>query len=321
MARSIRQYKPIDLNKINAISITNRAHKVKADLLAELPGPDSTVGNWLDGLPEVLAVKSLRSVVAAVAKAYQADKPVVAAMGAHVIKVGCSPIIIDLMQRGIITGIVLHGAGAIHDWELASWGRTSEDVAANLSDGRFGMVSETADAMSQAAAAGSEADLGLGAAVGQLILNAKEAHAGHSMLAAARQLNLPACVHVALGTDTVHMHGQLDAAALARASMVDFRRLCSIVCEMDGGVWLNIGSAVLLPEVFLKAVAVAYNQGAKLDDMVAANFDMISHYRPTLNVISRPVKPGNGFNIIGHHEIMLPLLRMAILNKVKESSR
>ncbi len=317
-----KPYQPIDASKLTTFSIGRRRHKVALDAMAKLPPPGVSVGEWLDSLPSVLGAAEFRAVVDAVVAARQADRPVVFAMGAHVVKVGCGPIVVDLIRRGVVTAVVGNGATAIHDVELACTGQTSEDVADALHDGRFGMVQETADFFAEAAARGARDSVGLGAAAGQLLFEQDPPHIDVSILAAAHQARIPATVHVAVGTDTVHMHPQVDGAMLGQASMTDFRLICSVVADLGatgpggaGGVWCNIGSAVLLPEVFLKTVAVARNLGADLDAMVTANFDMLGQYRARQNVVHRPPQPGKGHEIIGQHEILLPLLRQAIIER------
>jgi hypothetical protein len=244
-------------------------------------------------------------------------------MGGHVVKVGCAPILIDLMRRGILTGITCHGATAIHDFEIAMIGATSEDVGGSIRDGKFGMVRETASFFAEAADRAASQSIGYGEAIGKLIHERKLPNAKLSLLATAAELGLPATVHVSIGTDTVHMPDSADGAKIGQATMADFRLLCGVVASMgadmaDGecGVWCNLGSAVLLPEVFLKAVSVARNLGANLDGLTTANFDQLRHYRPAQNVVGRPVSPSRGHDLAGHHEIMLPLLRQAIVERM-----
>jgi len=260
--------------------------------------------------------------VSRIVEAVRHDRPVVAALGAHVVKVGCGPIIIDLIERGVLKAIACNGATAIHDVELATIGETSEEVADTIGDGTFGMVAETLEFFDEAVALAQRESIGLGAAVGQVLIEREAPYVSQSVFAAARRAGIPACLHVAVGTDTAHVSGGMDGAALGAASLSDFRLICDVVSDLGapkgssvGGVWLNIGSAVIMPEVFLKAVSVARNLGADLDCMSTANFDMMRHYRPTQNVITRPVMKGRGFEIIGHHEIMLPLLRQAIIEE------
>ncbi|HRX85028.1 MAG TPA: hypothetical protein P5572_08420 [Phycisphaerae bacterium] len=321
MAR--KSYSPADLKKIRTYSVSARAHKVHLPQVARLPEAGASAADLLAAMPDFLGVRELRAVVDKVAAAHRADRPVVMAMGAHVVKVGCAPIVIDLMRRGIVRALVFNGATAIHDAELATLGATSEEVADTIRDGTFGMVAETMELFTAVCALAESEALGLGAAAGRLLVERSAPHAELSMLAMAHRFGVPVTVHVALGTDTIHMADGVDGARLGAASIRDFKLLCSIVADLGatpadgaGGVWLNIGSAVVLPEVFLKAVSVARNLGASLDAMVTANFDMQRHYRPKLNVVTRPVKAGNGHEVIGHHEILLPLLRQAIIEKL-----
>jgi hypothetical protein len=245
---------------------------------------------------------------------------VAVAFGGHVVKTGCSPILIDLIQRGVITALASNGSGAIHDLELAETGATSEDVADTIRDGSFGMVHETCARMNEAAALAAAEGTGLGAALGHLLHTGDAAYKHLSLFAAARAAGITATVHVALGTDTVHMHPHADGAAIGAASMADFRTVCEVVADMSaagdeeaGGVWLNVGSAVILPEVFLKAVSIARNLDHPLTGMHTANFDMLSHYRPRQNVVQRPVATGHGHALLGQHEILLPLFRQAVI--------
>lgn len=239
------------------------------------------------------------------------------------VKTGCSPLVIDLIERGVVTALATNGSGAIHDLELAETGVTSEDVADTIRDGSFGMVRETCERMNAAAAEGARG-AGLGRALGRLIEGSGAPFKQLSLFATAARRGIPATVHVAVGTDTVHMHPEADGAALGAATLADFRTLCGVVADMTaqsaggaGGMWLNVGSAVVMPEVFLKAVSVARNLGHSLAGMHTANFDMLRHYRPTQNVVTRPVAAGCGHTILGHHEILLPLLRQAIVEQLE----
>ncbi len=316
-------YEPVDLSKLETFSIADRRHKVAMDSLARLPEAGATVSDWIASLPDVLGAASLRDIIDAVVAARQADRPVVFAMGAHVVKVGCGPIVVDLIRRGVVTAIAGNGATAIHDVELACTGQTSEDVADTLRSGRFGMVRETPDFFAKVADLARREGVGLGEAVGRCLEQRQAPHADHSIFAAAHRAGIPAMVHVAVGTDTIHMHPQVDVVALAEASMTDFRLVCSVVADLgareadpSGGVWCNLGSAVVLPEVFLKAVAVARNLGADLDAMVTANVDMLGQYRARTNVVHRPPQPGRGFEVLGQHEILLPLLRQGLIERL-----
>ncbi len=322
-----RSYKPIDLSRIETYSIAHRPHKASVARAASLSPPGASAAELLASFPDILGAEAFRSVVTAVAQAARHDRPVVAAFGAHVIKVGCGPILVDLIRRGIVRALACNGACAIHDFELATTGETSEEVADTIRDGSFGMVAETLSFFDEVARLARQESIGLGAAVGQLLLEREAPHREQSVFAAARQASIPAGVHVGLGTDTVHVSPGADGAAIGAASLLDFRLICDVVADLGagdssgiGGVWLNIGSAVLLPEVFLKAVAVARNLGANLDAMTTANFDMISHYRPHQNVLTRPVVSGRGHQVVGHHEILLPLLRQAVIEALADAT-
>ncbi len=315
---AMKRPRPVDLRKLKTYSVAKRGHKVAVRGLAGLPGRGATFAKWLAALPDFLGAAALRKAAERIVAARRAGRPVVLALGAHVIKVGCSPIVADLIERGVVTGLSMNGATAIHDAELALFGETSEEVAETIRDGRFGMVRETAAFFGAAAKRG--AVIGLGAAVGELLAKKKAPHGKNSVLLAARRAGIPACVHVAIGTDTIHMHANVDGGKLGAASAADFRTICGVVAELGatqtggaGGVWCNVGSAVILPEVFLKAVAVARNLGHNLDAMHTVNLDMLRHYRPQQNVLSRPVARGHGIEIVGQHEITLPLLRQAIV--------
>jgi hypothetical protein len=298
-------------------SIKDRRHLAHVGDFGKPAPPGASFAEWLESLPDFLAVKSLRALVEAVVSARRAGAPFMVAMGAHVIKTGCAPLLIDLMRRGLLTGLAMHNAGAIHDFEIALHGETSEDVNATLRDGSFGMIVETPSAFGEAARDARARGVGLGRAVGELINRRGMPHRGASLLAVAAELGLPATVHVAFGTDTIHVHPEIDGADLGAATQNDLRLLAAEVERLEGpatgpgGVWLNIGSAVILPEVFLKVVGLARHRGRNLDRMVAANFDMISHYRTRQNVVGRPTP--TGFNVIGHHELLIPLFRQMLV--------
>lgn len=236
------------------------------------------------------------------------------ALGAHVIKCGLSPLIIDLMNRRIITALAMNGAAAIHDYEVSLIGATSEDVAVSLKDGSFGMAKETAEAFQAASAQGIKDGKGLGHALGNKMIEEANAYNDLSLLAWGARLNIPTTVHVAMGTDTIHMHPNVSGRDLGESSHMDFRILANVISRLEEGVWLNVGSAVIMPEVFLKAICIARNLGYKVENFVTVNMDMIQHYRPQTNVLRRPTQ--HGYAITGHHEIMLPLLRMGILTKL-----
>jgi hypothetical protein len=257
----------------------------------------------------------LRALAADILRARARGKPILWGIGAHVIKVGLSPVLIDLMEKGLLTGLAMNGAGVVHDFELAVAGRTSEDVAAGLGSGEFGMARETGEDINHAVSRGDAEGLGMGAALGRHLVSRRAPHLGVSLLAAAHRLGLPATVHVAVGTDIVHLHPACDPAALGRATHLDFRVFAGQVARLGGGgVYLNVGSAVLLPEVFLKAVTLARNLGYPLRNFSTANLDFIQSYRPNVNVVERPTQGvGRGYRLTGHHELLVPLLAAALL--------
>jgi hypothetical protein len=306
--------KPFDLNGLKTYDLESRPSKVFFEDLGRPVPADATIADWLDHLPRQLAGNSLRQVRDRLCRAYEDGRTVVAALGGHVIKTGCAPYLIDWIDRGIVKAVALNGAAAIHDFELALAGKTSEDVSASLHAGKFGMARETADAFAVAARAGAENDLGLGAALGRYLAQSQCPYANSSLVLAAYRAGVPCTIHVALGTDIVHMHPHVSGAALGEASMIDFRLLCSVVAAMSKGVWMNLGSAVVLPEVLLKAVSVVRNFGHNLDGLVTVNVDKETHYRSTVNVLRRPAD--EGIELTGHHEILLPLLHAAVACKL-----
>jgi hypothetical protein len=285
------------------------------------PVAGRSAADLIAGLPDILAGRDFREVVAAIVAAHRHGRPVLVALGGHVIKCGLSPVLIDLMRRGIITGLVLTGSAAIHDCEIALIGETSEDVAAGLKDGSFGMARETGAAMNAAInQVRTRADAGMGALLGEYLEKQQAPSRGNSLLAEAHSLGLPATVHVAIGADIIHMHPNADGAATGQATMNDFRLLATLASELTGGVFVNIGSAVLIPEVFLKAFTIAQNLGAQLHDFVTVDMDMIAQYRPGENVVRRPpTVGGRGFSLIGRHEIMVPLLAQAVVDALAAS--
>jgi hypothetical protein len=308
--------RPIDLTQIRTIPLQTRQNKVAMERFARPPQAGRSFAEFLSSLPHILAGEDFRNVVDAVVTAHRNGRPVIVGMGAHVIKCGLSPVLIDLMRRGVVTALALNGSGAIHDFEVALIGETSEDVAAGLRDGTFGMVRETGQLMNQAINHVLERpEMGMGALLGEQLMEVNAPHSSYSLLVAGRQLNLPVTVHVAIGTDIIHMHPSANGAAMGQASFNDFRVFAAAVAELSGGVYLNIGSAVVLPEVFLKAFTVAQNLGANLRDFTTVNMDMMTHYRPGENVVRRPpTAGGKGYTLIGRHEIMLPLLAQAIVD-------
>ncbi|MCI0683303.1 MAG: hypothetical protein L0Y71_14465 [Gemmataceae bacterium] len=302
--------KPYDLRGLKTYELCSRPSKVFHDDLGRPTEPGATVDDWLGGLPRQLAANDVRRTAAHIGRAFRQDRIVATALGGHVIKTGCAPYLIDWIQRGILKAVALNGSAAIHDFELAVAGKTSENVSAQLPAGQFGMARETADAFAVAARVGSENELGLGWALGQHLANLDCPYAESSLVLAAYRAGIPCTIHVALGTDIVHMHPHVSGAALGEASLVDFRRLCSVVAGLGHGVWMNLGSAVIMPEVFVKAVSVANNFGHDLDGLVTVNLDKQAQYRSRVNVLERP--SSEGIELIGHHEIMLPLLHLSV---------
>ena len=320
----MKKYSPVSLEGITTYSIKTRKNKVNiAEHFAAEPMADSSFSDFFAGLPDLLGVESLRAVVAAVVNAYRSGRPVVLAMGGHVIKCGLQPVLKKLIDSGIITAVAMNGSAAIHDYEVSLVGATSEDVGAVLQSGDFGFSEETGAGINTALRSGLEQGLGFGEAIGRAIIDNHHPHQGYSLLATCVQNQIPVTVHVALGTDIIHQHPQADGAVIGELSMLDFRLLTSVVADLgDGGVWLNVGSAVLLPEVFLKALSIAQNLGHQVDNFSTANFDMIQHYRPLQNVVKRPTSgQGRGYTITGHHEINLPLLAHAVLDALRSGGK
>lgn len=309
---------PVDLSRVRTIPLQVRSNKVSQQTFAKPPVRGQSAAHFLAGLPHILAGTDFRAVVRAVVTARKNGRPVIFGFGAHVLKCGLSPVIIDLMSRGVITTLATNGSGAIHDFELALIGETSEDVAAGLKDGTFGMVKETGELMHAAInKALTRPTAGLGDLFGEHLDEIAAPHRELSVAVAARRLGIPFCVHVAVGTDIIHMHPQADGAALGRSSFNDFKLLCGAVGQLSGGVYLNVGSAVILPEVFLKAFTVAQNLGADLHDITTVNMDMIAHYRSGENVVRRPAGvAGKGYTLIGRHELMIPLLAQAVVEEL-----
>src|SRR5438874_1937667 len=302
---------PFDLSRFRTKPLGGRGHKVETARFAAPVGLDAPVRDFLAALPGFLGVEALRGLASAIAAAKSAGRPVLWGLGGHVVKVGLAPLLIDLLKRGYVQGFVMNGAAAIHDAEVALRGSTSEDVAAGLFDGEYGASEETGRLFAEAAARGAVGETGLGAALGDALLSRSPPHAGLSLLCCARRAGVPVTVHVAVGTDTVHMHPACDGAAVGAATHTDFRRLATLVEGMDGGAYVNVGSAVLLPEVFLKAVAIVHNaDSSRRVRITTGNLDFLRQYRPRVNVVERPAE--KGFEITGHHEITVPLLRAAI---------
>lgn len=310
---------PIDVSKLKTYPLDRRHSKVKLSDFATPWKRGESLQKFLKSLPDILAVTTLRAVAQAIARAYKRGKPVIVGLGAHPTKVGLNPILVDLVERGIITAVAMNGAVVIHDFELALMGRTSEDVDAEIDSGRFGMAEETGRMLNDAITRGAKEGWGLGEAVGHYInrYQGQFPHRRISLLATGARLGVPVTVHVALGTDIIHMHPSADGASIGATSLFDFRRLAAVVAGMEGGVYLNLGSNVIMPEVFLKTVTLGRNLGHALIDITTVNMDFLSHYRPLTNVVKRPTqKGGHGYSLIGHHEIMVPLLAAAVLEEL-----
>jgi len=311
--------RPLSLDGVSTYPLASRKSKVDRAAFARPHRRGAPFTAFLDGLPRILAGEALPALRDEVLRARARRRPVIWGLGAHVIKVGLAPVVIDLMERGFVTAIATNGAGVVHDFEVAVAGRTSEDVEAGLGTGAFGMARETGDEVNRAIVEGDRDGLGLGAAMGRYLSTRRPRprHLDASLLAAAWRLGLPATVHVAIGTDIVHMHPACEPGALGRATHLDFRVFAGEVARLGGGgVYLNVGSAVVLPEVFLKAVTLARNLGHRLADFATANLDFLQSYRPGTNVVERPVAgTGRGYRLTGHHEILVPLLAAALVEK------
>ncbi|MBI5393796.1 MAG: hypothetical protein HZA91_00715 [Verrucomicrobia bacterium] len=310
-------FPPLDWSRIKTYPLRERPNKVRSEDFAHVWAKGGSLQSFLDSLPKILVAQDFHALVTDIVAATRKKKPVLVCMGAHVIKCGLSPLIADLMRRGIVSAVATNGAGAIHDFELALIGQTSEDVQRGLDDGSFGMIDETGRLMNAAIKEGVSQGIGAGRALGEAVVKGNFPNRELSILNAGVTAHVPVTVHIALGTDIIHQHPTCDGAALGEASYMDFQRLAAIVATLgDGGVVLNIGSAVVMPEVFLKALTVARNLGHKVENFTTATFDMIRHYRPTENIVRRPVhKGGQGYYIIGHHELMLPLLAAAVIEQ------
>ena len=310
---------------MRTVPIARRPNKVRAEEVATPPSEDRSLGAFLRALPDVLVARDFRRVVAAIAAAARARRAVIVMLGGHVVKTGLSPLLIDLVRRGVITHIAMNGSGAIHDYELARFGGTSEDVAAGLRDGTFGMAEETGRAMNDAITAGMAAGHGMGEAIA-LALGAEPSlvHPELSLLLEAPRHGAGVTVHAALGAEIIHQHPSANGAAIGDTSHRDFRRLAGALPALhDGGVVLNIGSAVIMPEVFLKALTIARNLSeGRPTGFVTCDLDMQRHYRPRVNVVERPTAPsGTGYEITGHHELMIPLLAWAVIEELGDWSR
>ncbi len=306
--------KPLSPGGLKTYSLKSRKDKVNIKNFAQVLGKEKSFTRFVRSLPDILAGSDFKEFISLMGKARKRNRAIIFGLGSHAIKVGLSPIIIDLMKERWITALALNGAGIIHDFEIAFTGQTSEDVRIQIKNGHFGMARETGQMLNNAINAGEEKGLGLGEAVGEMIATSDFPHKDMSLLSAAYDLNLPVTVHVAIGTDIIHFHPEAKGEAIGNASLKDFFLLCSLMEKLeDGGVFVNIGSAVILPEVFLKALSFVRNKGQLLENFSTAVFDFIHHYRPHENVVKRPHgKKGRGFYFIGHHEIMIPLLAVSL---------
>jgi len=309
-------YEEFDLSGIRTYPLASRASKARAEDFAKPVAHGASFRTFFDSLPAILGGRDVRRVVQALIDARTRQGGIIWGLGAHVIKTGVSPILIDLMQRGYVSALAMNGAGIIHDFEVALSGATSEDVDESLGPGRFGMAEETGTLLNDAIRRGAEAGQGLGQAVAAFLADLNPPHASRSLAVAAHRLGIPVTVHVALGTDIIHMHPAASGAAIGDTSLRDFRYFTASVARLRGGVYLNCGSAVILPEVFLKAVALARNTGAPLEDLTTVNIDFLRMYRPHTNVVTRPVAGtgGTGISLVGHHEILIPLIAAAVID-------
>lgn len=309
---------PISLDGIKSYPLKERSSKVGVEDFASPWKSGGNMRDWFGALPGILAGKDLLKVKESIVHAVKSEKMVILAMGAHVIKVGLSPLLIDLMERGVIRCLAMNGAGIIHDAEIALAGKTSEDVAGRIKDGTFGMAEETGRLLNEAARKGAEEGVGLGRAVGSALVREKCPYHRYSLLARAFELDVPVTVHVAIGTDTIHFHPGADGASIGKSSHLDFRIFAGLISKIEGGVFINMGSAVILPEVFLKALTLVRNLGYHVKKFTTVNMDFIKSYRPMTNVVQRPtLEGGEGYSLVGHHEIMFPLLAAAVIEDLE----
>jgi len=314
----VKKYQPLDFENVKTYSLRTRDNKVNVrDHFACSPEARMSFASFIDRLPRVLGADSLRGVVEAIVKAREADRPVVLAMGGHVIKCGLQPVLKALIEANIINAVAMNGSAAIHDYEVSLVGATSEDVGAVLHSGDFGFSEETGGGINRALKDALPQGIGFGEAIGRSIIDKRHEFRDYSLLAACVEKEIPVTVHVAIGTDIIHQHPEFDGAVTGEMSTRDFRLLTSVVADLSGGVWLNVGSAVIMPEVFLKVLSIAQNLGHHVNDFTTANFDMNQHYRPMQNVVKRPTSDsGRGYTLTGHHEINIPLLAAALLDRL-----
>ncbi len=312
-----KKIKLLDLHGVNYLSLREKKHKVKQHLFGKAWKQGGTFNDFLSTLPHLLAGEVFHEIVGKITKAVCQNRMVLLGMGAHPIKVGLNPILIDWMERGILKGIAMNGACLVHDVEMAMVGHTSEEVDEELSRGTFGMVKETHEWINHAISEGVKKGMGIGESVGQMLLSERFPYSHLSLLAAGERIGVPMTVHIAIGTDIYHMGPMADGASLGKGSLKDFRLFASLVSKLDRGVYINLGSAVILPEVFLKALALARNLGHPLKKITTINMDFMVHYRPSLNVVRRPtLTGGKGYTLIGHHELMVPLLAASVIERL-----
>jgi hypothetical protein len=313
---------PLSFEHIRSYPLKERKSKVGSGDFAGSWSAGESLNTWLERLPNILAASDLLAIRDRIVSAFLDQKKILLTMGAHPIKVGVNPVIIDLLERGIISGLAMNGAGIIHDAELAMAGKTSEDVAAEIGKGSFGMAEETGRYLNTAISEGARSGLGLGESVGKMLLKEGFPYHQQSLLARAQQLDIPVTVHVAVGTDIIHFHPLANGADIGSTSHFDFRIFCRLVSELDEGVLINLGSAVILPEVFLKALSVARNLGHRVKNITTVNMDFVRQYRPMTNVVHRPtLDGGKGFSLVGHHEIMFPLLAAAVIEGIEKENK
>ncbi len=319
---SPRKLPRIDRSQLRTRSAKRRPSKLQLSQQAAPSAPGASVASFLEGLPDVLAARDLRQAIADGVRARARGRTLLWGLGAHVIKVGLAPVLIDLLERGFVSALMLNGAVCIHDLELALLGRTSEDVGPALDDGSFGMARETAERLNAAIRAGNADGIGMGAAIGREILGGRYPHRRHSLLAQATRLGVPVTVHSAIGTDIHHMHASADGAALGATSHRDFETLAAVVAGLEGGVVFHLGSAVILPEVFLKALSLARNLGHRVRRFTAVDVDFVRQYRPQQNIVLRPTRQGGrGISLTGHHEILLPLIAAGLVDGAESARR
>jgi hypothetical protein len=317
MNQKMDKLKPISLGDVRTYPLKKRRSKVSVMDFGSSWTAGGKMRLWFEALPNILAGSDLRKLVNRLTKAVKERRTIILAIGAHAIKVGLSPVILDLMERGIITGLAMNGAGIVHDLEVAMIGATSEDVDNELPQGRFGMAKETGEFLNMAIRDGAKKGNGLGYSVGRDVLKASFPYNRFSLLAGAARLDIPLTVHVAIGTDIIHFHPSADGSAIGKTSHLDFRIFATLVSRLEGGVYINLGSAVVLPEVFLKALTLVRNLGFNVGRFTTVDMDFIRHYRPMSNVVKRPtVEGGEGFSLTGHNELMFPLLAAALIENL-----